>query len=64
VKLILDFTGVSAPYETPGNPDLSIDTSVISVARAVEMIVSKLGEHVSVFFWLSFRNHFYVDTNF
>ncbi len=39
---IKDFTGVSAPFEEPLHPELSLDTSVLpleeSVARVVEMI--------------------------
>ena len=40
---VKDFTGISAPFEAPKNPALSIDTSVLpleeSVNRVVEMIV-------------------------
>ncbi|CAF3906635.1 unnamed protein product, partial [Rotaria sp. Silwood1] len=42
--LIKGFTGIDAPYETPKNPDLTIDTSIVSIDRAVEMILSKLAE--------------------
>ena len=35
---IPNFTGVSAPYEAPDNPELHIDTDVISVDAAVEKI--------------------------
>jgi bifunctional enzyme CysN/CysC len=37
---IEDFTGISAPYEDPVNPDLSLDASVMSVERAVIEILS------------------------
>jgi sulfate adenylyltransferase len=42
--LIPEFTGVSDPYETPENPELSIDTAKYSVDEAVQMIILKL-EH-------------------
>jgi sulfate adenylyltransferase len=42
--LIPEFTGISDPYETPENPELSIDTARTSVDEAVQMIVLKL-EH-------------------
>ena len=41
---VKEFTGVSAPFEAPQHPALSIDTSVLpleeSVARVVEMVVN------------------------
>jgi bifunctional enzyme CysN/CysC len=37
---IADFTGVSAPYETPQNPELEIETGVLSVAESVELLVA------------------------
>ena len=40
---VKEFTGVSAPFEAPQHPALSIDTSVLpleeSIARVVEMVV-------------------------
>ncbi|CAF4353564.1 unnamed protein product, partial [Adineta steineri] len=33
-----------APYESPSNPDLIIDTSVMPVDRSVETIIGKLAE--------------------
>lgn len=45
--LIKGFTGVDAPYEPPLHPDLVIDTSVVSLDRSIEMIISKLAESVS-----------------
>ncbi len=42
---IAQFTGISAPYEAPGTPDLTLDTSVISfgecVDRVLELLVSR-----------------------
>lgn len=37
---ISEFTGVSSPYEEPENPDIIIDTQVISVDEAVKIIIS------------------------
>lgn len=45
----LAFTGVDAPYEAPEQPDVSIDTSLVTVDRAVQMIIEKLAEQVSFF---------------
>lgn len=42
--LISEFTGVSSPYEVPPNPDLSIDTGVLSVAEGVDRILALLIE--------------------
>jgi len=40
--LITDFTGVNDPYEPPKNPEITIDTSEITVATAVQTILSVL----------------------
>ena len=39
---ILDFTGVSDPYEEPQNPEITIDTSDISVEESSAIIIDKL----------------------
>jgi bifunctional enzyme CysN/CysC len=39
---IEDFTGISAPYENPVNPDLRIDASAMSVDDAVTAILTLL----------------------
>jgi adenylyl-sulfate kinase len=39
---IKDFTGISAPYEDPTNPDLVLDASEVSVEDAVTAILSLL----------------------
>jgi len=39
---IEDFTGISAPYEDPINPDLVLDASEVSVEDAVTVILSLL----------------------
>ena len=36
---IENFTGVNAPYEAPMAPDVEIDTSVVSVEEAVDVIM-------------------------
>ena len=40
--LLAGFTGVSDPYETPADADLSIDTSAVSVADAITQIITRL----------------------
>ena len=35
---IKDFTGVSAPYEEPGDPELVLDTATLSIAASVERV--------------------------
>lgn len=37
---IKNFTGVSAPFEAPENPDISIDTSVTSLEESVQALLS------------------------
>ena len=39
---IAGFTGISAPYEPPLNPELSIDTSRMSIEESVEAILASL----------------------
>ncbi len=39
---IKDFTGVSAPFEAPENPDLSLDTSKLSVEESVKLLLEKI----------------------
>ncbi|KAK9898311.1 adenylylsulfate kinase [Cystobasidium minutum MCA 4210] len=40
--IIKDFTGISAPYEAPENPEIEIDTETTSVEDAVKTIVKYL----------------------
>ncbi len=40
--MLKEFTGVSDPYEEPKNPELTIDTSKVSLDQAVDQIVSYL----------------------
>lgn len=47
---ILDFTGISAPFDEPVNPDLSLDTSILSVEESVdkllELILPKVKKNI------------------
>jgi adenylylsulfate kinase len=43
--LISDFTGIDAPYEIPSNPDLSINTSSLTINESIDLIVKFLREH-------------------
>ncbi|MGV6829451.1 MAG: adenylyl-sulfate kinase [Flavobacteriales bacterium] len=40
--LINDFTGINAPYESPENPDITIDTTKVSVDEAAETIIETI----------------------
>jgi adenylylsulfate kinase len=40
--IIKDFTGISAPYEVPEDPNLIIDTSVYSAEEATQIIFDKV----------------------
>ena len=42
---IPDFTGVSAPYEEPADPELALDTGALSVAEAVDRLVRYVAAH-------------------
>ena len=37
---IKDFTGVSAPFEVPEHPALTLDTSVLSLEKSVEQVLN------------------------
>ena len=41
---IPEFTGISAPYEEPVNPEIILDTSTLSVEESVRVILSYLKE--------------------
>lgn len=41
---ILNFTGISAPYEEPESPEITLDTSHKTVEDAVKIIIDFLGE--------------------
>lgn len=40
--LIKDFTGISAPFESPDDADLSIDTSKHSIQESVDLLLEKI----------------------
>jgi len=39
---LAEFTGISAPYETPRQPDLVLDSATLSVAEGVERLLGLL----------------------
>ncbi|MDE3060327.1 MAG: adenylyl-sulfate kinase [Pseudomonadota bacterium] len=43
---IAEFTGISAPYEEPENPDLVIDTEKLSVEECVAQLVNYVEHHL------------------
>jgi len=43
--LIQNYTGISAPYEAPENPDLIIDTQLITLERSTQQILGFLERH-------------------
>ena len=45
---IKDFTGVSAPFEAPGHPDLTLDTSVLSLKESVHELMDLIIPKVTV----------------
>jgi len=40
-----DFTGISAPYEEPENPEITIDTGKHSIEENTETVIKKLREY-------------------
>jgi adenylylsulfate kinase-like enzyme len=40
--IIKDFTGISAPYEVPYQPNLEINTAIYSVEQATQIIFDKV----------------------
>ena len=40
----MGFTGVDDPYEAPLNPEVTLDTSKLSVQECVDAIIDKLLE--------------------
>ncbi|GAA5998358.1 hypothetical protein JCM5350_007430 [Sporobolomyces pararoseus] len=43
--VIKDFTGISAPYEAPANPELHIKTNEVDIPGGVKIIVDYLEKH-------------------
>lgn len=46
--LIENYTGISAPYEEPDNPDLVIDTHIYSVDKAGDILVKYILEKIKL----------------
>lgn len=44
--IILNFTGISAPYEPPEHPAITIDTSTTSIDKALTIILELIQTHV------------------
>ncbi len=42
---IPEFTGVSAPYEAPAKPELTIDTGKLSIEESLQMLLSYVNEN-------------------
>jgi adenylylsulfate kinase len=42
--MIKNYTGISAPYEEPENPDLVIDTQTLDVEQSVEKVIGILSD--------------------
>ena len=40
-----EFTGISAPYEAPKHPEITINTETQSIDESVEHILNYLKEH-------------------
>jgi adenylyl-sulfate kinase len=45
---IKNFTGVNAPYEAPMAPDIEIDTTKVSVDKAVGLIVDQIEKRIKI----------------
>jgi adenylylsulfate kinase len=43
-KGVDEFTGVTSPYEVPENPDLVVDTTVMTVEECTQMVFQKIAE--------------------
>ncbi len=47
---VKDFTGISAPYEEPLNPEITIDSSTLSIEESTRAVLNYLEENGYVFF--------------
>jgi adenylylsulfate kinase len=45
---IEDFTGVSAPYEAPSNPEITIDTTGVSPSESAQVVLDRIGQLAEV----------------
>lgn len=43
---VKDFTGISAPFEAPTNPDLSFDTSKMTLKEEVEAVIELINKNI------------------
>lgn len=43
--IIKEFTGISAPYEFPENPEIHLHTDMMSVTQCVNIIIEYLNDH-------------------
>ena len=43
---IPNFTGISAPYEAPANPQITVDTSQMPLEEAVQYVVSEIEKYL------------------
>jgi len=43
---VKDFTGISAPFEAPTNPDLSLDTSKMTLKEEVEAVIKLINKNI------------------
>jgi adenylylsulfate kinase len=44
---IKDFTGISAPYEKPLNPDLTLDTKNLNISQCVDLIIENIKNKIT-----------------
>jgi adenylylsulfate kinase len=45
---IKNFTGIDSPYEEPENPELTIDTSELSIEDSIDKIISYLNKKINI----------------
>ena len=43
-----DFTGISAPYEAPENPELAIDTGTMTIDESLDAVVDYIQRNISL----------------
>ena len=46
---IENYTGISSPYEKPSEPDIDIETGVLSLMKCVDIILNELRQRGIVF---------------
>ena len=45
---IINFTGISSPYEEPDSPDLIVDTDQMSLEQSIEMVLNLLRDYGAI----------------